>query len=577
MINTMDLNLFGLETKWVIIGIAAIAVILALIVFIWIRVITKHSRYHKMILALDNTRNKINELQISFKLVKLEKIGANNVGYAELYNEYKQAYEGLVAEFNNDFNKNYDLLKKQLVEKDYKALTENIHATESKLINYRSKMEQLDAQISSVTKDEDELREIEAQLKSINRECYEKYQQHKENLVVLESEFKTSLNKIDDMFETYEEYISRGSYTDARENLMIIKENLSDLKGKLDDAPRYAVAITVDIPQKMNAVIDKYNSMQTEGYKLFHITANTTINSLKEKLKTAIAMLKVFDFVALDNCLEGMNKDIYRLDQSLDEEREAKEKFDSDYDKTYSEAEKLGKYYLKNIRDTADNHRKFAVDKEQDNLEHTLKVEIQKLSVCRNALDSSNYGNQSYTMRLRRLNELINQVAVVNNIMKSANDNITDKKDNAYNANKLVNEGSIRLKNLEIDVRNSHFDKIVQFFEDDFKTGYNILGRLSELVNSIPIDIPLVQKNTNDLTNLLNKLDIDTHNMIKDAEYAEKLLMFANSMRASSSSVSREVSKAELYFFDGKYKEAIYIIKDFAGNQLPKSLRNENI
>ena len=49
---------------------------------------------------------------------------------------------------------------------------------------------------------------------------------------------------------------------------------------------------------------------------------------------------------------------------------------------------------------------------------------------------------------------------------------------------------------------------------------------------------------------------------IKKAEYTEKLIMFANTYRSQFAEVARNCAKAELYFFDARFDEAIEMVKE---------------
>ena len=78
----------------------------------------------------------------------------------------------------------------------------------------------------------------------------------------------------------------------------------------------------------------------------------------------------------------------------------------------------------------------------------------------------------------------------------------------------------------------------------------------------MPIDISKVQQLSSELAKLTDKLEKTASKQIVDAQYAEKLLMYANAFRPSYSDIARDVSKAEIYFYDGKFTEAIAITKE---------------
>ena len=58
------------------------------------------------------------------------------------------------------------------------------------------------------------------------------------------------------------------------------------------------------------------------------------------------------------------------------------------------------------------------------------------------------------------------------------------------------------------------------------------------------------------------RIEVEAIQEIKKAEYTEKLIMFANSYRSQFAEVARNCAKAELYFFDAKFDEAIEMVKE---------------
>ena len=74
--------------------------------------------------------------------------------------------------------------------------------------------------------------------------------------------------------------------------------------------------------------------------------------------------------------------------------------------------------------------------------------------------------------------------------------------------------------------------------------------------------IDLVNKYYNELKELVSRIEKEATLAIKKAEYTEKLIMFANTYRSQFAEVARNCAKAELYFFDARFDEAIEMVKE---------------
>lgn len=551
-----------LEKPGIIIALVSAVIVIAVLVYFWVRISTKKQRFIKAFQALDRERNSIANIPVTYKLLKLEKIGQNNVVYAEVHREYKKTYDEIISVFSAEYRSDCNLAKRELNDKNYRRLSEILNNIDVKLAAHREKMTQLSDQIDAITKEEDEAKAQEAELKSKSRECYEKYQRNHHELDILQDEFKEFFHRIDDKFQTYEEYIQRGSYTDAKEVLMMIKDNLDEIDNQLSNAPKYTVLVTRYIPQKINEVIDKYNEMQEKGFPLYHILANSIISQLKENLSRVIGKLKSFQYVNIENDISEMETEISKLAKALENEKVARDEFDKRAEVAYDKAEYLERNYIKHIKETAEVKKVYETNEARAELDRKIKVEIQKLSVIRRSLDALNYGRQPYSLRIEKLKDLEAQVEVVEQCMDDSLGNLESMRDLSDYAYNLIEESKFTLKTLELEIRNTKLEKVIQNYVDEFNYGYTLIEKLSSIIARMPIDISKVQQLSGELAKLTDKLEKTASKQIIDAQYAEKLLMYANTFRPSYNDVARDISKAEIYFYDGKFTEAIAITKE---------------
>jgi len=104
--------------------------------------------------------------------------------------------------------------------------------------------------------------------------------------------------------------------------------------------------------------------------------------------------------------------------------------------------------------------------------------------------------------------------------------------------------------------------RLRQIYNDEFAIGYNIIEKLGNVISYQPIDVDRVNKYYYELKALVERLEKETTSAIRKAEYTEKLIMFANAYRSQFGEIARSCAKAELYFFDARFDEAIEMVKD---------------
>lgn len=539
-----------------------VGLIIAVSVFLYVRVKTKKSRLMKSIHVLNKNFVEVQSLPIQAKLVKIEQIGDKNVVFARLCEEYTTQYDQIRKTYEPDLKKEFELAKEQVHAGDYLNLNETMKGLHIKLQAYKDKMYEVDRLVSSVTQDEEAIIAKAKNIKTILSECREIFVVNQEELKIFEAEYEEVFNDIQTNFDIYDDHLIRGNYTDAKEVLISLERIVVNLHKNISIAPKYANLATKVIPSKINLIIDEYTEMQTKGYPLYHIFANSTVSTVKDLLGQVIYSIKMFQFDGLENQINSIMEKINELRGKLEKEKENCLQFESEWMDIYNKAEDLERLYIKNMKDITRLSKVYEISERTNALANAAKVEVNKLSVIRRTLDSLNYGKQPYSTRLVKMQELKAQIAVVEEAINTYRNNFEDMRDNSEDAYDLVNEATVKLKNLQLAVRNTKIEKLKQNFNDEFAFGYNLIEKLGNIISYQPIDVDRVNKYYGDLKALVERIEKEASLQIKKAEYTEKLIMFANSYRSQFAEVARNCAKAELYFFDARFDEAIEMVKE---------------
>ncbi|MBQ9730814.1 MAG: hypothetical protein IJV94_01650 [Bacilli bacterium] len=539
-----------------------VGLIIAVSVFLYVRVKTKKSRLLKSIHVLNKSFVEVQSLPIQAKLVKIEQIGDKNVVFARLCEEYTTLYEQIRKTYEPDLKKEFELAKEQVHAGDYLNLNETMKGLHIKLQAYKDKMYEVDRLVSSVTQDEESIIAKAKNIKTILSECREIFVLNQEELKIFAAEYEEVFAEIQANFDIYDDHLIRGNYTDAKEVLISLERIVVNLHKNITIAPKYANLATKVIPSKINLIIDEYTEMQTKGYPLYHIFANSTVSTVKDLLGQVIYSIKMFQFDGLENLINSIMDKINELRGKLEKEKENCLQFESEWMDIYNKAEDLERLYIKNMKDITRLSKVYEIGERTNSLANAAKVEVNKLSVIRRTLDSLNYGKQPYSTRLVKMQELKEQITVVEEAINTYRNNFEDMRDNSEDAYDLVNEATVKLKNLQLAVRNTKIEKLKQNFNDEFALGYNLIEKLGNIISYQPIDVDRVNKYYGDLKVLVERIEKEATLQIKKAEYTEKLIMFANSYRSQFAEVARNCAKAELYFFDARFDEAIEMVKE---------------
>jgi len=544
------------------ITLIAAALIVFLVVFFFIQKKTKKYRYLKIVHALEKEVMNIQSIPVSTKLIKIELIGRSNVVFKQVYQEYNTLYEETIAMYANDLKNDFSIAKRQIVEKGYRKLSDNIKSITVKINAYKDKMEELYKQLQIITKDEDDARKNEENIREDFRKCQDLVNAHSVELEFMKEKYEAYFLTIDAKFTLFQDQLNKGNYVDAKDTLASIDREVNQLRNNLNVAPKYSMLATKVLPKKINDIIDAYNEMQAAEYPLYHILANSTINSVKIMLSKVVTKLQNFNYENIEDEIHNIDANVAKLEHDLETERNARMTFDSQSEDIYDRAEDLERDYIKYLREISELSKVYEISDDMNNLSITIKNEVNNLSIIRRTLDSLNYGKQPYSMRVEKMEELKKQVHVVEDSIDNYKNSIGGMRDNSDYAFNLVDEASYKLKNIEFAIRNSHHEKLRYNYVEEFNYAYSLIEKLAAVVHLIPIEVKKVNAYSNELNNLVNKIEVSATNDLALADYTEKLIMYANTYRSAFSDVSRNVSKAESYFYDTRFTTAIEVLED---------------
>ena len=334
----------------------------------------------------------------------------------------------------------------------------------------------------------------------------------------------------------------------------------------LKESPQIVNVIINEIPNALNFVINKYNEMQQQEYPLYNVAATTHIANIKEELRNLINKVHNFEYDGLSEKCESLKNKIHQLSSLLDKEIDAKTNYESRIKTVYDLASDLEGVYLSNLRKHTTWDQVYDSNTELDDKMSNIKNEVNNLNIIRRKLDSLNYGMQPYTIRLEKLDELDSQNKKVQTLIDDYNNYIYGMRDTCENSNDLVKDSATKLKKLELKLRNTNIQGLINNYSDSFVNGYQLIHKLEEIFKVAPIDVKKAQTYSSRLEELVSELSISLEKDLLLLKEAEQLLMFSSQFKNDYADFEKAHIKAKGYFYNCRFENAIELLKDALDN-----------
>lgn len=548
-----------LNTTNSLIIIAAGAVIIGFGSFLIYRSINKTNRFTKLISQLEAKIIDVKAIPVGNRLTKLGSIGENNVVFASVYQEYSKLYDETMDLYTKDIGEELQDAKSKLKGKEFFKLNSIIKALAIKIDSFKDRIIQIEDQLKEIMKDDDETRNLENQIRQLLSETNSLMNQYEKEIAVTADEFEAEFKKVDEKLALYSDTVKTGAYNDAREILKRVERDLNVIKNNLVDYHTTIGDIAIKIPNRLNETIDIYNEMQNSGYPLYHISGLATINSVKESVLNAIEFLKVFNFENMGEVILHLNSKLDTLTSALENEKNARLTFEANYKQSYDRAEILEREHIKHIKEVTELEKYYILDEKILEKTKIIKKAITELSTARRILDTLVIGDQAYSSRLDKLNEMMTQVVIVEEGIVAFKNSVRTLRDTSDKAFTLLSDAAYKLKNAQFKLRETNHLKLYERFVESFNYVFNLIEKLGVQIMKMPMDLAKIDSYTNEINTNLETIIKEVEQEVANFNKARKLIMYANAYRESFTDVARNLNKAEALYFDGNFTQAIDI------------------
>lgn len=548
-----------LEGQLIAGGIVFVIVILLTLLF---RRGQKRRRYQQLVKQISNEFEQLNKLPIRPRLEKIASIGAANSIFLRAYNDFQKRYDDLRQLMGRDIEKEMSQLKYLLKEKKYKFLKTQATQTQVKLVAFKDRLQEILNDLHEITRGEDENLKEMSLVQTTFQNCRSLFMSKQEDYAGLSEEINQFFAAIEEKKSLFDQHLANGDYVDAKEVLVSYKNDVNSLYFLLTNLPRILHLSMHIIPEKVNTMIDRYDQLKSEEYPLSHLRFTTLIQQIKDELATIYMRLHQFQFDQIEIQLGSIETRVQETNKLFDEEIKARREYDTRCNVVNDQAVQLETQFLNRLtRELREISDMYKVDQTLSTIMIDLQAQIDRLNQMRRALDTSIHSKQPFTLRVKRMEDLAQQVILVEQKIDTYRSHYLQIRDSAENAYHRIEQGFQRLKQIELQVRSLRITAVSENFQQALIQGSQLVQQLDRTLKTLPIDNSLMNQQVVAINQILTTLESEIKRIINEAAYAEKLILYGNRYRTSFNDVQRALELSETYFRQGEFNQVIQTLK----------------
>ncbi|MEK3890379.1 septation ring formation regulator EzrA [Bacillus sp. FSL K6-3431] len=425
--------------------------------------------------------------------------------------------------------------------------------------------DEIDQKIDGILEEVAELVASEEKNRIEIEEILKQYQLAKKNILVHRYTYGIAAEQLEKMLDTtaekiagYEELTNQGDYLSARELVLTLADEMTQLQDKMEKIPDLLTECQTVIPTQKNELADGYREMIQQGFILEHLQLEKQLQELEKQLETYREFLKNTEVEEVENGLDDMKEKLEMLYDMLEKEV---------YEKHYvmKENEKIGFV----IEQLVDVNKEIAA--ETDTVRNSYQLLDNDLDVPKSFEKSLGKLMKRYdllkakiseeTSAFSLLSEDLKEIEMELQTMQDKQSEFTDRLQN-LRKDELEARDSLKFIQKKINeiiriVQKSKMPGLPSDFESLYDQSEEQIEDVYKSLNEKPLNMKSVQKYLTDAKDTVDHLHTRTVDHIENARLAEKVIQYGNRYRVRHPELRSGLEQAEQSFRNYEYKSAL--------------------
>lgn len=538
------------------------AILVALIIFMIVYHSIKLKIYRQEILDLQNQINGIKTLPLQYRLGRVQSIAKNMPEVAEEYEQFTKDFEKIT-----EFQKNE--LGVLVNEVDESLFYGKTHGIKKKFALIREMTQRYDhdakdllARIEKVTEIENIQRVEIIRVKGKYREVGNEYEKIRVKVEEFVPHALEMFKELDDDFVKLETLMNNQMFADAKNFTEEIENRIDSLQENLKDLPSYVYVVSDLLPSKIDKVDELITSLEGDEYALEEMNIAARRQEVDEQMEESIAHVKNVDIKGAAEVLEPLTGLIEELVIDLGKELDSYKQFKEKWRESYNELQRLTDVYQNTMKEYRRLITEFVIDEEEVVISKKYEEFKQIQKDANDLIEQMESGHFAYANMLEHVENLYDRMMQHDAYLEEFKKQKEDIDTKNQKTEELLENINIVLLEIKSEIKNEHLPLVNDSYRDYIADSYKKVEEIKRFKAHKPVVLNELCAKVEGARDVIYKLYDNVHNMIVTAGMVEDAIVYANRYRSMFLEVNTELTKAEVLFRNGEYRNALQVAVD---------------
>lgn len=537
------------------------AILVALIIFMIVYHSIKLKIYRQEILDLQNQINGIKTLPLQYRLGRVQSIAKNMPEVAEEYEQFTKDFEKITEFQKNELGVLVNEVDESLFYGKTHGIKKKLALIHEMTQRYDHDAKDLLTRIEKVTEIENIQRVEIIRVKGKYREVGNEYEKIRVKVEEFVPHALEMFKELDDDFVKLETLMNNQMFADAKNFTEEIENRIDSLQENLKDLPSYVYVVSDLLPSKIDKVDELITSLEGDEYALEEMNIAARRQEVDKQMEESIAHVKNVDIKGAAEVLEPLTGLIEELVIDLGKELDSYKQFKEKWRESYNELQRLTDVYQNTMKEYRRLFTEFVIDEEV--VISKKYEEFKQIQEDANDLiEQMESGHFAYANMLEHVENLYDRMMQHDAYLEEFEKQKEDIDTKNQKTEELLENINIVLLEIKSEIKNEHLPLVNDSYRDYIADSYNKVEEIKRFKAHKPVVLNELCAKVEGARDVIYKLYDNVHNMIVTAGMVEDAIVYANRYRSMFLEVNTELTKAEVLFRNGEYRNALQVAVD---------------
>ncbi|WP_295291385.1 septation ring formation regulator EzrA [uncultured Catenibacterium sp.] len=538
------------------------SILIALIIFMIIYHQVKLNMYRQELLDLQNQINGIKTLPLQYRLGRVQSIAKNMPEVVEQYEQFTEDFEKITEFQKNELGVLVDEVDAALFYRKTRGVKKNLALIREMTQRYDHDAKNLLARIEKVTEIENIQRVEIIRVKGKYRETANEYEKIRIKVEEFVPHVLEMFKELDDDFVKLETLMNNQMFADAKKFTEEIENRIDSLYANLKDLPSYVYVVSDLLPSKIDKVDELISSLEGDDYALEEMKIATRRHEVDEQMEESIVQVKNVDIKAAAQVLEPLTGLIEELVIDLSKELDSYKQFKEKWRESYNELQRLTEIYQQVMKEYRRLTTEFVIDEEEVVISKKYEEFRQIQNDANHLIEQMELGHFAYADMLDHVVDLYDRMMKHDAYLEEFEKQKEDIENKNKETEELLENINIVLLEIKSEIKNEHLPLVNDSYRNYITDSYNKVEEIKRFKAHKPVVLNELCAKVEGARDVIYKLYDNVHNMIVTAGMVEDAIVYANRYRSMFLEVNTELTKAEVLFRNGEYRNALQVAVD---------------